>query len=159
MDEKKCSECGRMLPVSEFSKRKGNRDGLQARCRGCFSAYNKKRYASNREKFKADVKRYKEGNPQTVLATRLKTCAEKPTHRNAYRVVEAALKAGELVNPQVCFGCGCKPPEHRIEAHHHDYARPLDIVWLCAPCHRRMDARRREHEESVECLGGKGAWR
>lgn len=29
--------------------------------------------------------------------------------------------------------CGREP----VHAHHEDYSRPLDIVWLCAGCHHR----------------------
>ena len=43
---KKCAECGRELPTSEFNKNKNTKDGLQDRCRECFSKYNKARYAA-----------------------------------------------------------------------------------------------------------------
>src|SRR5688572_6263292 len=35
-------------------------------------------------------------------------------------------------NPEPCK-CGAMG-QHR---HHPDYSKPLEIVWLCAPCHRR----------------------
>lgn len=143
---KKCSKCGRILPSDQFNKNKNSKDGLQHRCRQCFSEYNKARYANNPEKFKADVKRYKEENPESCLKTRIKTCMKNPTHMNASRVVEAALKAGAIKNPGVCFGCGCDASEHRIEAHHRDYTKPLEVIWLCTPCHRQMDAQRRIRE-------------
>src|SRR5580704_4071150 len=31
-----------------------------------------------------------------------------------------------------CQRCGAE----KSEAHHPDYLKPLDVVWLCAPCHR-----------------------
>lgn len=145
---KKCAECGRELPIEDFNKNKRNRDGLQDRCRECFSKYNKARYAANPERFKADVAAYRANNPKTHMETRLRACAKNPTRINANRAVEAALKAGAIENPGVCYGCGCKAGEHRIEAHHHDYSKPLDVVWLCTPCHRRMDAQRRIREGS-----------
>lgn len=36
--------------------------------------------------------------------------------------------------PQPCVECGA-PGQHR---HHPDYDKPLEIVWMCAPCHRRV---------------------
>ncbi len=146
MDTKKCSRCGRELPITEFNWRnrsKGKRHGV---CRSCFSEYNRARYASDRERFKTAVLEYKAANPKKVLETRLKTNAKHPTKQNARKCVEAALACGEIARPDVCWGCGCSSDEHRIEAHHHDYARPLDVTWLCTPCHRQMDARRRVHE-------------
>lgn len=145
---KKCAGCGRELPIEDFNKNKRNRDGLQDRCRECFSKYNKARYAANPERFKADVAAYRANNPKAHMETRLRACAKNPTRTNANRAVEAALKAGAIENPGVCYGCGCKAGEHRIEAHHHDYSKPLDVVWLCTPCHRRMDAQRRIREGS-----------
>lgn len=146
METKKCSECGRILPLSEFNKNRNTKDGLQVRCRDCFSRYNKARYAANREKTKEAVKRYRAENPANELETRLKTCRKNPTRTNANRAVAAALRAGVIERPHTCSGCGCSDTEHRIEAHHHDYTKPLDVIWLCTLCHRRMDARRREVE-------------
>lgn len=54
----------------------------------------------------------------------------------AYRVVRAALKSGVLARPSACERCG--QPNPSIHGHHHHgYARPLDVVWLCPRCHRR----------------------
>ena len=150
---KKCSGCGRLLPLSEFSKKKGSSDGLQSRCRKCFSNYNKARYLSNPSKFKADVRRYREENPERELATRIKSCERKPTHKNAYMAVDAALRCGVLIRPQVCSGCGCPDTEHRIEAHHHDYTKPLDVIWLCPTCHDRVDAERRTRHGDLSHYG------
>lgn len=141
-----CSECGQEKPLSEFNKNRGSKDGLQDRCRSCFSRYNKARYASDPERHKRNVRTYRENNPRKVFESRLKTCEKNPSKARAYKVVEAALACGEISNPGVCYGCGCSSDEHRIEAHHHDYSKPLEIIWLCTPCHRRMDAQRRVRE-------------
>lgn len=143
---KKCSGCGLELPLTEFNKKRNNKDGLQDKCRKCFSEYNKARYASNKEKFKKDVREYRENNLESVFKTRLKMCEKNPNHKNANEAVSLALQVGAIRNPGICYGCGCDSSEHRIEAHHHDYSKPLDIIWLCTPCHRRMDAQRRERE-------------
>ena len=49
---KKCSKCGRELPLSRFSKCTSLKDGLQRTCKECVSSYNKERYkakASDKE--------------------------------------------------------------------------------------------------------------
>jgi hypothetical protein len=135
---KRCRECKEVKPVSEFNKLKRAADGLQDRCRSCFSEYNRQRYASNKERFKSDIYSYREQNPDKVLHSRMVTHSKNPTPRNAYRVVEAAISAGKVVRPDRCHGCGCSNQEHRIEAHHYDYAYPLEVTWLCTPCHRSI---------------------
>lgn len=143
---KVCNKCGRELPLSEFNKCRENKDGLQGTCRQCFSEYNKNRYRSNPEKFKEDVRKYRSENKLNVFDTRLRICEKNPTMINAQKAVDEALRAGVLVRPDTCSGCGCSSSEHRIEAHHHDYSKPLEVIWLCTPCHRRLDAMRRLNE-------------
>jgi hypothetical protein len=55
--------------------------------------------------------------------------------RDAVRV---ALERG-LLTRERCGSCGA---EHS-EAHHPDYSRPLDVVWLCQPCHASTHAQQR----------------
>jgi hypothetical protein len=42
----------------------------------------------------------------------------------------SALKRGKI-KKQNCVKCGC--PDSQM--HHSDYSRPLDVTWLCRPCH------------------------
>lgn len=51
----------------------------------------------------------------------------------ARHVLHAAEDRGEVLRPDSCSRCGV---EARIEAHHPDYSRPLDVEWLCVECHR-----------------------
>jgi len=41
-----------------------------------------------------------------------------------------AVKVGKLIQ-QPCSKCG----DPKTQKHHEDYARPLDVVWLCRRCH------------------------
>jgi hypothetical protein len=43
------------------------------------------------------------------------------------------VASGALVKPGACEGCGTKGT--KLEAHHRDYAKPLDTEWLCHDCH------------------------
>lgn len=54
-----------------------------------------------------------------------------PVEEAARREVYNAKKRGDLI-PQPC-PCGST----KAHAHHPDYAKPLDVVWLCRPCHDR----------------------
>jgi transposase-like protein len=37
-----------------------------------------------------------------------------------------------MFKPDACSNCGS---DRAIGAHHDDYARPLDVEWLCQRCH------------------------
>jgi hypothetical protein len=52
--------------------------------------------------------------------------------------VSRALKNGELI-PEPCYECtknGIESCAEDTEAHHCDYSRPLEVVWLCKKHHR-----------------------
>lgn len=96
-------------------------------------------YQDNKDKIKAQVKKYREEHPDAVLRTRLKTHAKNPSKINARKVVYEAVKAGVLNKPDTCSKCERK--NCRIEAHHMDHTKPLDVIWLCPSCHRKLDAK------------------
>jgi len=56
---------------------------------------------------------------------------------DAIYIVNLAKRIGVLV-PGPCKHCGTT---ERIEGHHTDYYRPLDVTWLCRPCHRKEHSR------------------
>ena len=58
----------------------------------------------------------------------------------AHDVTERAIERGVLVRPDVCDECGGPGVQYKdgrasIQAHHCDYNKPLDVVWLCKGCH------------------------
>lgn len=62
--------------------------------------------------------------------------------REAYSKVKWAVRSGKLVRPSTCQGCGRAPGvgidgRSLLHAHHHDYALPLEVEWLCVKCHRK----------------------
>src|SRR5215471_17774138 len=58
--------------------------------------------------------------------------------RAANGAVSRAVKSGKLIKPAICASCSLQKPLH---AHHEDYNRPLDVVWLCIRCHRQRHKR------------------
>jgi hypothetical protein len=56
----------------------------------------------------------------------------------ARNLVYAAIKQGKIA-PLPCskFSEECRG---RNEAHHPDYSKPLEVVWLCSKHHREADA-------------------
>jgi hypothetical protein len=52
----------------------------------------------------------------------------------AHNAVSKAILRGKL-QQQPCWVCG-----EKAQAHHPDYSRPLDVVWLCDKHHKEAHA-------------------
>ncbi|MDB5937469.1 MAG: hypothetical protein JWQ01_4813 [Massilia sp.] len=64
------------------------------------------------------------------------------TPAKAYSKVKMAIEKGTITRPDSCERCGVIPApttdgRASIQAHHHDYSKPLDVEWICAKCHRK----------------------
>lgn len=125
---KVCGRCASAKPLHGFNRNRANRDGLQTSCRQCQIIAN--RLSSER-------------HPETRrrLRRRKPTQGDRncdPVKRRAHHVVEYAKRRGVIVKPTACQACGTSSGP--IHAHHDDYAKPLEIQWLCARCHGRRHA-------------------
>lgn len=58
--------------------------------------------------------------------------------------VAYALKTGKL-KKDTCV-CGST----KVEAHHPDYGRPLDVIWACRKHHAELDKMKRDEEAAIE---------
>ena len=63
----------------------------------------------------------------------------------AYRAVRIAKRSGLLVRPDTCSKC---QSVGIIEGHHEDYSKPLEVTWLCKPCHREANFARARRERT-----------
>lgn len=64
-----------------------------------------------------------------------------PEKNKAHRAVFCALRNGTLFR-EPCEHC----PEHNwdVQAHHPDYSKPLQVVWLCRKHHQLIERQKRE---------------
>lgn len=55
-----------------------------------------------------------------------------PEQWEANRLLNYAVQSGKITRPNICSICNseCTP-----QGHHSDYSKPLDVVWMCGPCH------------------------
>lgn len=58
--------------------------------------------------------------------------------KRAQTAVLRAVRSGRIVKPASCERCGTVTD--RLDAHHSDYSRTLDVVWLCRSCHSAAHA-------------------
>ena len=70
-----------------------------------------------------------------------------PLVARAYGAVAYAIRTGNLITPSIC-SC-CPATNKRLHAHHEDYNKPLEVVWVCPPCHGewRMTGTRPAHDK------------
>jgi hypothetical protein len=61
----------------------------------------------------------------------------------AHKELTLAVRKGLIAKPHACQECGRLS---KLCAHHHDYARPFDVKWLCYSCHAK------EHPERYKQL-------
>lgn len=74
----------------------------------------------NREHYLETQREYKKKNRDKINAR--------------FRVTNAILR-GKLKRGTICEIC---QTEGKMEAHHEDYSKPLDVKWLCFVCHRKQ---------------------
>ena len=63
----------------------------------------------------------------------------------AHRALNRAIGDGCVARPLICQQCG---KGGRIEGHHADYAKPLDVKWLCVACHKYLHSQKASSEYS-----------
>lgn len=106
-----------------------------------------RRHADDQAQYEARQKRL---DPEGWRARRREKLrrerASNPLQYQARNAVWAALRAGRIVRPSTCQRCGwaCKP-----QASHTDYAKPLDVEWLCLRCHVIKDRGRYSRDPGV----------
>lgn len=130
MAEKECFKCGVVKPLGSFYKHPGMRDGRVNKCKDCNKLDVRRNRADNVEHYREyDRKR---GNRQDAEYLRSYR-SRYPGKYMAHSAVSNAVRGGKIKKPDECEVCGS---EENIHAHHDDYAKPLDVRWLCAVCHK-----------------------
>ena len=56
--------------------------------------------------------------------------------------VTTALRSGKIVKPEKCSKC--EKVTSKLEAHHEDYDKPLDVMWMCRTCHVKHEKQKED---------------
>ena len=137
-----CKDCGAASSQIPFYS------GVTNRCAECHKARVRANRAARADYYRAyDAKRFQDdprvkerhakyrSTPEGVASIRAaqrKWDAQNPDRKAAHGILARAVRAGRVLKPIACQDCGATG---RIHGHHHDYARPLDVEWLCQSCH------------------------
>lgn len=117
---KKCRGCGEERPLNGFYKHPKMSDGHLNKCKPCVRERVNNHRRDNIERYRAYDRRrgFRVYDPDKVVAR---------------RKVRDALKSGVLTK-HPCVVCG----DNKSEAHHHDYNKPIDVIWLCKTHHAKL---------------------
>lgn len=132
--EKECFKCKTVKPLSEFYKHKEMIDGHLNKCKTCAKNDSSNHRERNLEKIRLyDKERAKNRNriKQAIEVTRAWR-AEDSRRVAAHNAVARAIKSGQLER-KPCERCGAE----KSVAHHEDYDKKLEVIWLCQPCHKQ----------------------
>jgi len=145
---KTCCRCGETLPLSSFHIDSNSSDGRRGACKSCRAIetrmrgdWQRKWREEHRGHYNAQAREYRK-RKGAVAWNKEWNARYKAAHRrecNANYAVWRAIQQG-LLTRQPCEVCG-KPDAN---AHHDNYAHPLDVRWLCPSHHKRHHAALKE---------------
>lgn len=146
---KVCRECKAEKSLSDFYKNPRMADGYFNKCAECVKSRVAKHREENLEKIQAyDRVRSKKPHRLQAVKDYAKTEAGKLSNKKAmsayykrypmkyatHVITSNAIRDGKLIRANNCSVCGST---EKIEGHHDDYTKPLEVRWLCEKCHKQ----------------------
>ncbi len=157
METYQCIVCQKELPLTEFYKEKSKK-GHTHKCRSCLYEYNKIWRKENPDLFRAQREKYRKRHRENERERReLNRDIYRERSRRSYQenkqemlkyyreyritnkyrerargIIKNRLKSGKIIKSNYCSVCN---KSENIQAHHDDYSKPLEVIWLCASCH------------------------
>lgn len=162
---KKCFKCGKEKPLSEFYKHPQMGDGHLGKCKECATRDSQERYLEKRkdmEWFLSERERSREKShrlnyqshytPEQKKEIMRRFKENHPDKIRAANLVANAIRDNRL-KKRPCEICG----DNKVQAHHEDYSKPLEVRWLCIKHHneRHVELRRLKTIEEFETINNK----
>jgi hypothetical protein len=112
-----------------------------------YRTYDAYRYQKD-PKVKQRHKRYQktDAGKASIKAARNKWRSQNEEKRACHVILNHAVRDGRAFKSNECQKCGAT--NCRIEGHHSDYTKPLDVIWVCKPCH--VEIHRQKDERLVQ---------
>lgn len=67
---------------------------------------------------------------------RIRAAKKYPEKYRARTILNSFVSMGKIIKPDNCSNCLLKAK--LIDAHHHDYSKPLEVIWYCRSCHVKL---------------------
>ncbi len=125
-----CRTCERMFAADDFYV------SNKTQCKECVKARVRERARTNPavqayDRARAKLPHRRENAARVVRDWR----KNNPVGEKAHRALNYAIKTGRVSKEPCLFCSGAQ-----VHAHHRDYAKPLEVIWLCPKCHHRLHA-------------------
>lgn len=134
---KLCKVCGDMKPLEDFYRHPDCADGRAHLCKECHKTRMTVRRKTNPEVQAYDRERAKlPHRREKAREITARWRSDNPNGYKAHNAINNAIRDGKIAR-EPCGLCGS---DEHVHAHHRDYSRPLDVIWLCARCHHRIHA-------------------
>lgn len=136
-DTKTCTGCGDTKTIDEFYTN-------NAKCKVCVRERVARHRMQNAEKIKKyDRERGSLPHRREAVKAYAQTDAGRAARRRASKAYydrnpekrAAHVKVGNAIRDGRLVKQPCRCGEIKVEAHHDDYSKPLDVTWLCTACH------------------------
>lgn len=130
---KECFKCHKTLPLSQFYRHRMMADGHLNKCKECAKVDVRTNRRAKIDYYRQyDIQRFRDDPErraaQYQAASELRD--KYPERMRARTAVGNAVRDGRLER-KPCEVCGAI----RVEAHHEDYGKPLEVRWLCRKHH------------------------
>jgi len=135
-----CIKCNVVKPLNEYYEHSEMANGYLGKCKDCCKVDTKNNYRNHIHEYsKYEKKRAKRRKRKVQVSVSLKKWRERhPEKSKAIYLVTSAIKGGRLVK-KPCMDCGAE----NTQAHHFDYLKPLEVIWLCYPCHLKKHGKKK----------------
>lgn len=131
-EEKTCKFCDTKKPLSAFvarSEKNGYR-GYRNICKECEA---KRNYSGTRDREKANTRHRAHYEANKELYKQRDEKIKGTLEYRARLLLSSAVESGKVTKHD-CLKCGDK----KVEGHHYDYSKPLDVIWLCRKHHAEI---------------------
>jgi hypothetical protein len=141
-EKRPCRKCKELRGFAEFALDKRTKDGLSGFCRKCANRAATNWAKNNKSRVRQIRAEWRRRNPDAVRQETIQTRTKNPEGYRARYITNYAKRAGRI-EQKPCQVCG----EVNSQAHHPDYSKPLDVIWLCPEHHAQAHRDLRLMEE------------
>lgn len=128
--KKTCTRCNKTFNISMFYKRSSSIDGYRCQCKLC---------VQDITRVSRNISQRKYANSQKGIDTEKRHSKKRQERVKFLNRDKVYMKVRRKLKSSPCEVCGCVSSQ----AHHEDYNKPLEVVWLCQKHHSGVHREKR----------------